>query len=185
MRSKRQQKIGFAILMLIPIGVVLFALSSVWPSFGARDQTIIVAFQLTEPQILARRPLSGSAIVRSGFSPDPLVVPVRGGGTISAREAFGSHCKGYIGSDPTYSLDYSAGVSSLYITVESTGGANTTLIVHAPDEQWYCDDDSGARPVDASLQFVSPRTGGYIIWVGNHERGRNAEANLTVTEPNK
>lgn len=185
MRSKRNEKIGFAILLLIPAGVVLFALSSIWPNFGQQDQKVIVAFHVTKPQLLARQPLGGTVQLRSGFFPDPFQTRVQAGGTISAREAFGSHCSGYIKSDPTYSVDYSSGPSSLYIEVESSGNTNTTLVVHAPDQNWYCDDDSGARARDPRIGFQTPQSGGYVIWVGSHETGRNRDVTLSVSEPDK
>lgn len=185
MRSKRNEKIGYGILILIPAGVIAFTLSTMLPNLGSRDQTFIIAFQLTEPQLLARQPLHGAVHLTSGFAPDPYIVRVQAGGAVSAREAFGSHCSGYIKSDPTFSLDYSSGVSELYIAVEANGRANTTLVVYAPDKSWYCDDDSGARALDPLIQFTTPSSGGYVIWVGSHEASRNANAILTISEPGK
>ena len=57
---------------------------------------------------------------------------------------------------------------------------DTTLVINAPDGEWYCDDDGAGYP-NPELTFASPMSGQYDIWVGTYGGG-NANATLQILE---
>ncbi|MCW5725523.1 MAG: hypothetical protein KIS81_11290 [Maricaulaceae bacterium] len=120
----------------------------------------------------------GSRTLRAGFTPDPYTISVVAGGTISASDAAGSQCRGYVSSAPDFELTYQAGrMFSLYIS--ATSDRDTTLVVNGPDGRWYCNDDAfGLNP---GLTFQNPQTGVYDIWVGTYGGG-TASAQLHISE---
>jgi hypothetical protein len=124
-------------------------------------------------------PNYGTVTLRSGFTPDPRVVPLQAGGDIAASEA-GSSCAGFITDAPDVRLVYSAGSLPLIISVDS--GEDTTLVVNAPDGRFYCDDDSGVRGMNPMVRFNNPRSGRYEIWVGTYRAGATQRARLHISE---
>ena len=89
-------------------------------------------------------PNYGTLNLSAGFQPDPRVVSLTAGGGISASRA-SSGCRGYITNAPDVRLNYTSGSFPLSILVDSA--ADTTLVVNAPNGNWYCDDD-WYNPVD-------------------------------------
>jgi hypothetical protein len=126
-------------------------------------------------------PNYGTRVVRTGFMPDPRTVAVRAGGNISAEEAVGSHCRGYITNRPDVRVIYRAG-DELPLILSVNSREDTTLIVNAPDGRWYCDDDSGNRGMNPSIRFRRPMSGRYEVWVGTYRPGPSAAARLHISE---
>lgn len=115
-----------------------------------------------------------------GFTPDPQFFSVTSGGTISASSSISSDCRGYIANAPDVRLHYSSGSLPLIISTRSSG--DTTLIVHAPDGRWYCDDDSGNAGLNAMVRFNSPMSGRYAIWVGSYSSGDYLTSEVAISE---
>lgn len=124
-------------------------------------------------------PNYGEVRLSSGFSPDPYTVSVTAGGSIDAAK-LGSPCTGQISNAPDVQVNYSPG--SLPLIFRTASDSDTTLIVNAPDGQWYCDDD-GYTDLGAEVRFNSPRSGNYDVWIGTFGGG-TAAATLYVTELN-
>ena len=124
-------------------------------------------------------PNYGEVRLSSGFSPDPHTVSVTAGGTIDAAK-LGSPCSGRISDAPDVQVTYSPG--SLPLIFRTTSDSDTTLVVNAPDGQWYCDDD-GFTDLGAEVRFNNPRSGAYDVWIGTFGGG-TAAATLYVTELN-
>ena len=124
-------------------------------------------------------PNFGTLTLRSGFMPDPRVVAVRSGGDINA-ETIGSSCRGFISDAPDVRLVYSAGSLPLIISVDSA--ADTTLVVNAPDGQFYCDDDGGVNGLNPMVRFDDPQSGRYEIWVGTYGSSSIEHARLHISE---
>ena len=116
----------------------------------------------------------------TGFTPDPQVVAVRSGGSIDA-ESISSDCRGFISNAPDVRLVFSAG-SSLPLVISANSSADTTLVVNAPDGNWYCDDDGGNGGLNPSVRFDSPVSGRYEIWVGTYGNSSLQPAELHVSE---
>ncbi|HYD14205.1 MAG TPA: hypothetical protein VEC11_15275 [Allosphingosinicella sp.] len=128
------------------------------------------------------RPNFGVVTLRTGFTPDPRIIPVVSGGTINAVRVRGSGvCRGFISSSPDARLVFNTdGNLPLIISVDSS--ADTTLVVNGPDGRWRCDDDSGVRGLNPSIRYARPRSGRYEIWVGSYRSGTNARARLHISE---
>ena len=120
----------------------------------------------------------GDVTLYAGFTPDPFAVNLTAGGQIDASRSVSSSCRGYITNAPDVQLNYQAGSLPLIISVNS--GADTTLVINAPDGRWYCDDDGG-EGLNPSLRWNSPMTGAYDIWVGSYN-GQPAGATLSISE---
>ncbi len=123
-------------------------------------------------------PLYGTATLESGFTPDPHPIEVVSGG-MTSNPVDGPGCVGYIAdSQPDVNVDYSA--SSLWdLAIYAEADHDTALLIHAPNGDWYCDDDSdGLNP---RVDFPSPMSGTYAVWVASFDE-EGGEATLYVTE---
>lgn len=129
-------------------------------------------------QNTALRANYGELELSAGFTPDPQVVSLSAGGTISAQRA-GSGCRGFITNAPDVRLHYDAGSYPLIISVDA--GSDTTLVVNGPDGSFYCDDDSG-EGTNPSVRLNNPQSGRYEIWVGTYASGRTQPARLHISE---
>lgn len=122
----------------------------------------------------------GSVQLRSGFLPDPHTVSVSAGGEIEATRANADCNAGYIASRPSFTLRYTAGELPLYIGAFSD--TDTTIAVRTPNGQWVCDDDS-AGALNPVVNFETPRSGRYQIWVGRFgTQSETANATLHISE---
>ena len=121
----------------------------------------------------------GELTLESGFTPDPRVINLRAGGN-RAAEDLSSSCRGFVTNAPDVRLHYDAGSLPLIISVAS--GADTTLIVNAPDGSYYCDDDGGVNGLNPAVRFNRPMSGRYEIWVGTYSSGNTQPAELHISE---
>lgn len=120
----------------------------------------------------------GEVILRSGFTPDPHQIEMTAGGSIDASD-LSSRCMGMISSAPDYEITYrDAGNYPLAVTFRSS--ADTTLVINAPDGQWYCDDDSAGK-FNPRVSFADAMDGVYDIWVGTIS-GEMAGGVLSISE---
>jgi len=124
-------------------------------------------------------PNYGTIELDAGFTPDPYGVDLESGGDIDAS-GIGEPCTGFISDSPDVRLVYASGNYPLMISVQS--GVDTTLVVNAPDGQWYCDDDGGNIGTNPSVQFTNPMSGRYEIWVGTYGSASLAPAQLQISE---
>ncbi|KLE35537.1 hypothetical protein [Aurantiacibacter luteus] len=120
----------------------------------------------------------GSVSLQSGFTPDPYLVRVQAGGSMSASN-MASGCAGYVSSAADFELDYTSGSLPLYISADAM--ADTTLVVRAPNGSYYCDDDSGEGN-NPRVWLQTPMTGRYQIWVGTFSSGSLQAAELNISE---
>lgn len=144
---------------------VLMVLTAVYPAGSVLAQDIGAA------------PTFGTLSLSTGFQPDPTIVSLAAGGSINVGAS--GTCRGYIANAPDVRLVYTAGFFPLIVSVDSA--ADTTLVINAPDGNWYCDDDSGdgANP---SITFGSPLSGRYEIWVGAYSSSGLASSSLYISE---
>jgi len=124
-------------------------------------------------------PTYGTVSLTAGFMPDPQVVNLQSGGGVNAQTISPS-CRGFIANAPDVRLMYRAGSYPLIISVNS--GADTTLVVNAPDASWYCDDDGGVNGLNPAIRFNSPQSGQYDIWVGTYGNASLQPAQLHISE---
>ena len=130
-------------------------------------------------QNVAGVPLFGARDLTAGFMPDPVEVGVDAGGTDLVEVAGTGVCAGFINNAaPDVHLYYTSGTFPLNIYVEAD--VDTTLVISAPDGQWYCDD--GTHGLDPEVSFTTPQSGGYSIWVGTFDSTSTPRATLHISE---
>ncbi len=156
-------RIAFAATLIGSVAIAATAAAQDTPTFG--------------------NPTFGEFTVESGFTPDPLEYPLTAGGGFDSSAlttADGSSCNaGNIATSPDITIQYTAGSYPLRFYVD-TPDTDTTLAVNAPDGTWYCVDDfSGLHP---AIDFASPQSGQYDIFVGTYHEGDYPQVTLKVTE---
>lgn len=120
----------------------------------------------------------GSVELQSGFTPDPYIVELVAGGDLPAQSAADNACRGYVTQAPDFELSYEAGAFDLFISASSA--ADTTLVINGPGGEWICNDDNdGLNP---GIEFSSPQSGVYDIWVGTYREGEGAPTRLQISE---
>jgi len=149
-----------------------------------------LAYLLTAAATLAVLPISAYAQdtsaeptyetvdLEAGFNNDPYTVSLSSGGSVSAS-TLSEDCAGFIADAPDVRLNYSAGSLPLYVSAASE--VDTTLVINAPDGQWYCDDD-GNGGLDPLVWFEQPQSGQYDIWVGTYSDSSIQSATLSISE---
>jgi hypothetical protein len=126
-------------------------------------------------------PNFGSTELTAGFSPDPFDQILTSGGSIDASY-LGDDCRGWATAAPDFDITYTAGgMSLLRFYFVADAAEDTTLIINAPDGQWYCNDDAPGT-IDPMVDFTNPQEGLYDIWVGSFTEGELIEGTLYVTE---
>ena len=115
----------------------------------------------------------------SGFVPDPFTVGVAAGGDASANY-LGGGCSGYTTAAPTFSFNYTAGAFPL-LRFYFIGTADTTIIVNSPAGTFTCVDDSFGT-LNPTIDFNSPSSGRYDIWVATYAAGPTTNGTLYATE---
>lgn len=145
----------------------------------AASVAIVAVAGVSAAQDFSLNPSFGQTTLSAGFAPDPYTVQITAGGNIDASASLGGECRGMIANAPDYRLNYNAGSLPLYIGAQS--GADTTIVINAPDGSWYCNDDSnGLNPM---VSWGSPMSGQYDIWIGTYGSGSGmASATLTISE---
>ncbi|MGH6951549.1 MAG: hypothetical protein ACREH4_11780 [Vitreimonas sp.] len=131
------------------------------------------------PQIFNRgaifqiQPSFGSIDLRAGAEHSR---DVRAGGAYDAASRIAANCRGYITSQPSFTLRYTAG--GLPLNIGASSQMDTTIVVRAPDGSWHCnDDDNGFNP---RVSWESPASGEYQIWVGRYGGVPNDMAAATL-----
>jgi len=139
----------------------------------------------------------GGGELTSGFEPDPWGFPLTAGGgsdpvdiaTLGLfDDATGEACgRAYVTRKPDFHFEFGAGNYTLvrfYVVTEN--GADATLLINDPSGRWRCNDDhenpewgNERAPV---IDFTSPETGRYDIWVGSYDQSAHNPATLYVTE---
>lgn len=121
----------------------------------------------------------GSTSLTSGFVPDPFSVGVTAGGPASAGY-LGGGCTGFTTAAPTFSVNYTSGAFPT-LRFYFTGGGDTTMIINSPSGSYFCADDSFGT-LNPTVDFSSPSSGRYDIWIGTFAAGGSIGGTLFVTE---
>jgi len=116
------------------------------------------------------QPNYGTHELSAGFTPDPAELQITAGGGVNASNV---GCSGMISNAPDARLMWSGG----QITLGARSSSDTTIVVNAPDGNWYCADDTNGFDPAVTLSG----SGQYDIWVGTYGGG-TASAVLYATE---
>ncbi len=121
----------------------------------------------------------GSTALTSGFIPDPFTVGITAGGPASASY-LGGGCTGYTTSAPSFSVNYTSGAFPL-LRFYFIGSGDTTMIINTPSGSYVCVDDSFGT-LNPTLDFNTPSSGRYDVWIGTFDAGGSIGGTLYVTE---
>jgi hypothetical protein len=124
-------------------------------------------------------PIFGSTALTSGFVPDPFTVGITAGGPANVSY-LGSGCTGFATSAPSFSVNYTSGAFPT-LRFYFIGGGDTTMIINSPSGSYFCNDDSFGT-VDPTIDFNSPSSGRYDVWIGTFAAGGSVGGTLHVTE---
>ena len=134
-------------------------------------------------QDVRQNPTYGTLNLNSGFTPDPHVVNVQSGGNVDVSKlqaVNNEECSGFVASAPDVRLNFRHGTLPLIISVASD--SDTTLVINAPNGDWYCDDDGGVNGLNPAIRFDQPADGQYDIWIGTFGNHSNQQAQLNISE---
>lgn len=121
----------------------------------------------------------GSTALTGGFVPDPFSVGVTAGGPVNAGY-LGGGCSGFATSAPSFQVNYTSGAFPT-LRFYFIGGADTTMIINTPGGSYMCVDDSFGT-LNPTIDFNSPSSGRYDVWIGTYAAGGSVGGTLYVTE---
>ncbi|MCA9910648.1 MAG: SH3 domain-containing protein [Anaerolineae bacterium] len=124
-------------------------------------------------------PNYGSTALTSGFVPDPSTVGITAGGPVNVSY-LGGGCSGFATSAPDFSVNYTSGAFPM-LRFYFVGNGDTTMVINAPNGSFYCVDDSFGT-LNPTIDFNTPSSGRYDIWIGSYAQGAFVSGTLYVTE---
>lgn len=124
-------------------------------------------------------PNYGSTSLTSGFVPDPFSVGITSGGSVNVSY-LGGGCTGFATSAPDFSVNYTSGAFPT-LRFYFVGSGDTTMIINSPSGSYFCVDDSFGT-LNPTIDFNSPSSGRYDVWIGSFASGTNISGTLFVTE---
>ncbi len=124
-------------------------------------------------------PNFGSTALTSGFVPDPFTAGITSGGSVNVNY-LGGGCTGFATSAPDFSVNYTSGAFPT-LRFYFVGSGDSTMIINAPSGAFFCNDDSFGT-LNPSIDFNSPSSGRYDIWIGSFASGSFISGTLSVTE---
>lgn len=127
----------------------------------------------------ALSPIFGSTALTSGFMPDPFTTSITANGPVNMN-SLGGGCSGFASSAPSFSVNYTSG-SFPTLRFYFIGSGDTTMVINTPGGGFFCSDDSFGT-VDPTIDFSSPASGRYNVWIGTFTAGRSLGGTLYVTE---
>jgi serine protease Do len=124
-------------------------------------------------------PSFGAAELRAGARGE-LTRLIPAGGSVNVGQTVPG-CVGFIAYAPDFGVDFTPGPAGRPLTFSVASQTDTTLVIHAPDGRWVCDDDSGPVRGNPLVTFPDPAAGRYHVWVGAYMPGAPQASLLTVT----
>jgi hypothetical protein len=128
-------------------------------------------------------PIWGPTDLQRGFSPDPRVVGLGSDGIVDTS-ATNLAC-GFTTNAPTFAFNLSGGAEEGFLRIyfAPDDKVATTLIVHTPNQEWMCGNNSsngsGAAPV-IDIEYAA--SGKYAVWVGTQQSGAGVLGMLNITQ---
>ena len=92
----------------------------------------------------------------------------------------GGGCTGHATSAPSFSVNYTSGAFPT-LRFYFIGGGDTTMIINGPSGSFFCVDDSFGT-LNPTIDFNSPLSGRYDVWIGTFSAGASIDGTLHVTE---
>lgn len=143
-----------------------------WTSFAQEDRPL-------DP---AAVPDHGTAVLASGFTPDPYRSPrLTGGGSVdAAARNLGTDCVGSINIQPDFRVTVGEFPLLRFIYIADTITSDATLIIRDPNGLFYCNNNAfGLQNPLVDIAPVVP--GDYAVWIGSFNPGTEVFGELYVT----
>lgn len=113
-------------------------------------------------------------------------IEISAGGDVDLFSFNMQGCVGYTASAPDVQLNWSGDNNALFMHFEAqNSGDDATLIIGAPNGQWYCNDDAGMSTLNPGIALKKAPAGIYNIWVGTYSQGQSVNGVLQVSEQNR
>lgn len=119
---------------------------------------------------------SGSVSLTTGFMPDPQMLSGMSGGMVQAQQV-NPTCRGWIGQQPNHVMNLASGFPFLRVYVQAQ--SDTTLVIRAPNGQFFCNDDTWGFNPDVDAAYGP---GQYMIWVGSYSQSTPGPYTITFSE---
>jgi len=136
--------------------------------------------EVETPEVALEGEVIPEVALAGGFVPDPHVLSLTAGGSVSASAIGSAECAGYVDRPADLLLAYSNPAS--YLSIFADADSDLTLMVRSPGGVFSCNDDSPLGGLDPLVEFNSPAAGRYEIWIGIYGEGARAEARLEISE---
>lgn len=124
-------------------------------------------------------PTYGTVTMDRSNAGEPSHTNLLSGGGVDVSYLQGS-CTGFANDSPDLRLQLDDPIGDLSVIFVALDSSDTTLIVNAPDGEWYCNDDLGSGTLDPGLWFADAQTGQYDIWVGSYYSDDMIDGVLTI-----
>jgi|GEM_PF-1064579 len=163
-----------------------------------QPQIVIVAPQLQVQQPMLQQPMQQQPQVglhlnhgQANFGahnvfgmnlPTPYAVSVISGGNLEAsQQGIPGNCHGFVTAQADVIVNYVQASRRLAFFVDAQG--DTTLVIRAPNGQWWCSDDEGGGQ-NPLVDIQNPQEGQYEVWVGSFRAGEQLRGTFQVYDPN-
>lgn len=131
---------------------------------------------------LSLEPGFGSVTLTASELSEPYLTELVSGGSVDVSY-LGNGCVGYAAGNPDLRVNLEEGGNNLVFRF--TAGDNTsdtTMIVNAPDGQWYCNDDQTSGSLDPGLSFMEAGSGQYDVWIGSYTSSQSVSGSLAIID---
>lgn len=127
-------------------------------------------------------PAFGSISLTADELQEPWFSELVSGGSVDVSY-LGNSCVGYAAESPDYRVNLSDAGTDLGIFFTADDAvSDTTIIVNAPDGQWYCNDDGPGDTLDPALSFPAAASGQYDVWIGSYDSEAAVSGSLAVVD---
>lgn len=147
-------------------------------SWSDSDNSSISSGQLD----LSAEPSFGSVSLTNGELSEPYFSELISGGSVDVSY-LGDSCVGYAASNPDFRVNLTESGSDLaFVFTADNEVSDTTIIINAPDGEWYCNDDDSDGSLDPGLRFYGAASGQYDVWIGSYTRDESISGTLGIVD---
>ncbi|MBU2097244.1 MAG: serine protease [Gammaproteobacteria bacterium] len=116
---------------------------------------------------------------------EPYISELISGGSVDVSY-LGDSCVGYAASNPDFRVNMTDSGSELaFFFMADDEVSDTTLVINAPDGQWYCNDDASGDSFDPGLTFTAADSGQYDVWVGSYSSDESVSGTLSIVDTSR
>lgn len=136
----------------------------------ASSAALVLAALPVQAQDPNLAPTFGDVALPSNFRPDPHRITIAAGGPNYAEFTdadTGDGCRGFFAEAPDLRLEYTDATFGFPLSVYVEAGADTVMLISAPNGDWRCNDDT--INLNPAINFETPDEGQYDIWIGTYE----------------